>query len=377
MIFDPNIMQTSDAKQVHESSYKFLERSAWNRCKLARAIITTWADAMEPDSEFISKIKSKNDKQHHAAIFELTVFAFLKKAGYEVVKHPLLKKATTPDFMAVIDNLSVYFECTLSGNSFESSEEEKRKGAVEDIIRQIHYYPYFINLDFKKLSVTSVSSRKLKKFIDQVKELSDGFENEELFHRRFLYQENEWEIEVSLLRKSHNGIKTSLGYIGQDAKVIDSKKAIISALNDKRPSKYGIDDKPYVICICNNDMFFHTDEMSSVLFGIDNGTYIDLSYAGSGGFFYHNKAVNTSVSAVLLFKGTDILTIGSAEWSIWHNPFAKCPLKLDCLPVEEYFFYIKNNRLYKKEADKNPNIFDLLEIDEVAYNTNPKDNDDS
>src|SRR5690606_37918026 len=125
------------------------------------------------------------------------------------------------------------------------------------------------------------------------------------------------------------------------------------------------------------DMFFHTDEMSSVLFGIDNGTYIDLSYAGSGGFFYHNKAVNTSVSAIFLFKGTDILTIGSAEWSIWHNPFAKCPLKLDCLPVEEYFFYIKNNRLYKKEADKNPNIFDLLEIDEVAYNTNPKDNDDS
>ncbi|MBL4675862.1 MAG: hypothetical protein JKY70_06615 [Mucilaginibacter sp.] len=377
MIFNSDTVLTSEAKQVNESSFKFLERSAWNRCRLAREIITAWAEAMSPDADFISQIKSKNDKQHNAAIFELIVFTFLKKIGLEVVKHPSLKKGATPDFMSIVEKVAVYFECTLSGNSFESSEENRRKGAVEDIIRQIHYCPYFINLDFKQLSVTSISSNKLKKFIDRVKELSDGFENEQLFHRRFLYQENEWKIEISLLRKSKDGIKTSLGYISQDAKVIDNKKAIITALNDKRPSKYGIGENPYVICLCNNDMFFHTEEMYSVLFGTDSGPYIDLSYPGRGGFFHHNKPVNTSVSAIFLFKGTDILTVGSSEWSIWHNPFAKCPLNLYQFPVSEYYFYLENNKLHKKEALKNSNIFDLLEIDEVTYNTNPIDNNDS
>jgi hypothetical protein len=377
MIFNPNAVLSSEAKQVQESSFNFLERSAWNRCRIVREIITTWANEVLPDNEFISKLKSKNDKQHSAAIFELTVFTFLRKMGFAVQKHPPVSKATTPDFLTVINDEPVYFECTLSGNSFESSEEERRKQAVEDVIRKIHYYPYFINLDFKRLSTVSVSSKKLKKFIEHVKDASAGFENEELFHRRFLYKENDWKIEISLLRKSHDGIKTSLGYVSQPAKMIDSKKGIITALNDKRPSKYGIDDKPYVICICINDMFFHTEEMYSILFGTDNGTYIDLSYQGNSGFFHHNKPVNTSVSAVFAFKNTDIISIGMAEWSIWHNPFAKRPLKSGTFPVNEYYQQIENDRLQKKEELKKFNIFDLLDIDEVAYNTNPKDNDDS
>ena len=117
--------------------------------------------------------------------------------------------------------------------------------------------------------------------------------------------------------------------------------------------------------------------MYSVLFGTDSGTYINLSYPGNRGFFYHNKPVNTSVSAIFLFKSTDILNIGSSEWSIWHNPFAKCPLDLNLFPISEYYFHIENDRLYKKDLHKSLNIFDLLEIDEVAYHTNPKDNDDS
>jgi len=378
MIFDPNIVLTSDAKQVHESSFKFLERSAWNRCKLARNVISIWAKDMLTDSEFISQIKSKNDKQHYAAVFELIVYTFLKKLGLEVNKHPVLLKSTTPDFTAESNLLTTtYFECTLSGNSFDTLEEERRKGAVEDIIRQIHFYPYFINLDFKHLSKISVSAKKLKIFIDQVKKVSEGIENEQLFHLRYLYKENDWEIEISLLRKSTDNIKTSLGFISQDAKVIDSKKAIISALNDKRPSKYGINDTQYVICICNNDMFFHTDDMYSILFGTDNGSYINLSYPGNSGFFYHNKPVNTSVSAVMLFKNTDILTLGNGEWSLWHNPFAKNPLVLEHFPVNEYYFLLDNNKLLKNKILKNTSVFNLLDINELTYNTNPKDNDES
>lgn len=378
MIFDLNIVLTSDAKQVHESSFKFLERSAWNRCRLARNIISMWAEEIVSDNEFVSQIKSKNDKQHYAAVFELIVYTFLKKLGLKVSKHPVLLKSTTPDFTAESNLLTAtYFECTLSGNSFDTIEEERRKEAVENIIRQIHFYPYFINLDFKQLSKTSVSAKKLKRFIDQVKEVSEGIENEQLFHLRYLYKENDWEIEISLLRKSTSDIKTSLGYISQDARIIDSKKAIISALNDKRPSKYGINDAPYVICICNNDIFFHTDEMYSILFGTDSGSHINFSYPGNSGFFYHNKLVNTSVSAVLLFKNTDILTLSNAEWSLWHNPFAKNPLALEHFPVDEYYFRLDNNKLHKNKSIKKPSIFNLLEIDELTYNTNPKDNDDS
>ncbi len=373
MIFNSDITFSNEAKQVQETSYKFLERSSWNRCKLARTLISMWMKDLTDDLEFISQIRSKSDKQHDAAIFELIVYTFLSKQGLTVDKHPILSKATTPDFIAKSDTVALMLlECTLSSNSFDSTEEERRKEAVEDIIRQIHYYPYFINLGFKRISKISVTPKKLKRFIEQIRISSEGFENEQLFHRKFLYKENEWEIEISLLKKSNNEIKTSLGAVFQDAKIIDSKKAILTALNDKRPSKYGISDTPYVICICVNDMFFHTNEMYSVLFGNDCGTHINLTFPGSSGFLYHNKPVNTSVSAVILFKNTDILTLGSAEWSVWHNPFAKNPLELKSLPIDEYHFTIEGNRLLKRVINKNANVFELLHVDELAYNTDPK-----
>ncbi|WP_374949343.1 hypothetical protein [Mucilaginibacter sp.] len=377
MVFDTDVVLTADAKQVQETSFKFLERSSWNRCAMVRGLVSSWLAEMDYDAEFISQIKSKNDKQHYAALFELVVYNFLKRQGFGVSKHPELLKSTTPDFSMKVDTEGYFLECTLSGNSFETIEEERRKGAVEDIIRQIHYYPYFINLDFKSIAKTSVSARKIRKFIDLVKDNSEGFSNEELFYRRYLYEDGGWKIEISLLRKSHDGIKTSLGVIENDAKVIDSKKAILSALNDKKPSKYGITDAPYIICICNNDMFFKEDEMYSVLFGTDNGTYINLSYPESSGFFYHRSPINTTVSAILFFKNTDVLTLGGAKWSVWHNPFAKNPIAYSLFPVDEYYFEIIGENLIKKQIIKEANVFSLLDIDEIRYNTDPKSTDES
>ena len=378
MIFSSDITFSNEAKQVQETSYEFLERSSWNRCKFARDLISMWMDDMTDNKEFISQIKSKKDKQHYAAVFELIVYTFLKKQGWMVDKHPILSKATTPDFTAKSDKVdSILLECTLSSNSFDSTDDARRKEAVEDIIRQLYYYPYFINLGFKRVSKISVTPKKIKRFIEQIRVSSEGFENEQLFHRRFLYKENEWEIEISLLKKSNNEIKTSLGAVFQDAKIIDTKKTILTALNDKRPSRYGISKTPYIICICVNDMFFHTDEMYNILFGNDCGAHINLTFAGNSGFLYHNKPVNTSVSAVIVFKNTDILTLGGAEWSIWHNPFAKYPLELNSLPIDEYYFVKEDNKLRKKVIHKNANVFELLHIDELSYNTDPKGTDES
>jgi len=61
MIFNPNVVFSSEAKQVQESSFNFLERSTWNRFRIVRDTVTDWANEMLPDNEFISKIKSKND----------------------------------------------------------------------------------------------------------------------------------------------------------------------------------------------------------------------------------------------------------------------------------------------------------------------------
>lgn len=377
-VFNPEIDFTSDPKQVRESSFQFLERSSWNRCAFIRDLITMWLGEIETDAEFESQIKSKIDKQHDGALFELIVNIFLKRLSFQVEKHPRLTKNKTPDFTAEdMYGGKYFFECTLSENSFENMVEERRKEAVEDIIRGIHYYPYFINLRFKHTGTTSVSAKKLKNFIEQVRAVSEGYSNEQLFHRRFLFEDGDWKIEISLLRKTNQSIKTSLGMVGQDAKIIDGKKVILSALNDKRPSKYGIEDTPYVICICNNDAFFQEEDMYSVLFGNDGSEYINVNYPGNTGFYFHNGPINTSVSAVILFKNTDLMVLNQAKWSVWHNPYAKFPLATNHLPIREYSLLPEENRLRKVVIEKDFNIFSALGIDEDAYNQDPKGSDES
>lgn len=378
MIFNPEIDLSPDAKRVRESSFQFLERSSWNRCAIVRELINSWLKEIDIDLEFISQIKSKSDKQHDAALFELIVHKFLKQMGLGVSKHPELLKNTTPDFTAesLMGNKYI-LECTLSGNSFENFGEEKRKEAVEDIIRGIHYYPYFINLSFKSTGGNSVSAKKLKKFIEQIRGVSEGYSNEELFFRRFLFEDGDWRIKISLLRKTNESIKTSLGMVGQDAKMIDGKKAILTALNDKRPSKYGVAESPYIICICNNDPFFHEDDMYNVLFGTDGVEYLNLSYPAISGFFFHKAPVNTSVSGVILFKSTDFLTIDQAKWSLWHNPFAKKPISTGVFPIKEYMLLQEGTRLKKSIIEKDIDVFGLLGVNERIYKHNPKQTDES
>lgn len=377
-LFNPDAALSNESKFSYESSFRFLERSSWNRCTLMRTILEEWIIPMRDDAEFLSQIRSDKDKQYYAAIFELIVFIMLKKVGYNVAKHPELDRKTTPDFEAIdILEQKIFFECTLSGNSFETMDEERRKAAVEAIIRNIEYYPYFINIDFKQSSKASISKKALLNFIDKVKDASEGYSNEALFHRRYLFENNGWQLEVSLLRKSNLTIKVSLGAVGQDAKMIDGTKSILTALNDKKPSKYGIENQPYVICLCNNDMFFHQEDMHEVLFGTSNESFINLSYATKIGFFYYNNApINTSVSAIILFKSTDILILGSSKWSVWHNPFAKYPLATEQFPFDEFYYERDQQYLHKKSIIKEYSIFDLLSINEELYNTNPKGIDD-
>jgi hypothetical protein len=373
MLFKDYIRFDAAPLKSKESSFDFLERSSWRRCGLVREMLNDWIIPMLSDAEFISQIKSNNNKQHYAALFELLFFTLFKRQGFDVTKHPEVPRKTRPDFQVKNEaGFSAYMECTLSGSSFETLDEENRKAAVEEIIREIEYYPYYINLDFLTISKKSISKKALLNFIDAVKDKSEGIENEELFHIRHYFENNDWELEVSLIRKPDLSRKVSLGYISGKAKTIEHTKSIFNALNDKKPSKYGLTGSTYIICINNKDMFFKDEDMNEVLFGYD-GPKINLSYGSEKGFFHcDGKPINTSVSAVLLFKGMDILTLSNTRISLWHNPFAKFPVPLGTMSFDEYYYEKDGHYLTKNYTAKSFNIFETLLINEKSYTEDPK-----
>lgn len=368
MLFSSYTRDNLDHKRRKETAFEFLDRSAWNISQIVRQKVNEIASAYCPDDEFLKMFKSKSDKQHYSAVFELLVYALLTRSNLALTRHPKTKTGKRPDFQAEVEKTKLFIECTLAGHSFESLEEKNRKDTVEEIVDDLEYYPYWINLDFQTISEQSISKKKLLNFIDKVKDSSEAVPDEALFEKKYLYEDDGWNIEISLSRKTQPDIKRSLGFISDNAKTIDTSKPILTALQDKKGSRYGIETEPYIIFLNTNDLFTKENCFSEALFGQYGDSKIDRSYISQNGFYLaNNKPINRSVSAVVIFRNFDLFTLESSSIAIWHNPFAKNKLPNNLLPFDEYIYNTEGDYLEKNIIKKEKDIFQILDIDKEKY----------
>lgn len=368
MLFSSYIRDNFDHKKRKETAFEFLDRSAWKISELVRQKVNELASAYELDDEFVKMFKSKSDKQHYSAAFELLTYSIFNRSNFSLVRHPETSTGKKPDFRATLNDFKTFLECTLAGHSFDSLADKNRKDTIEEIVDDIEYFPYWINLDFRTISEQSVSKRKLLNFIEKVKELSKGIPNEQLFKNRYLFEDNGWAVEISMLRKTSPDIKRSLGFISGDSKAIDTSKPILTALQDKKASRYGIEVEPYVICLNTSDLFTKENCFAEALFGQYGDTEIDLSHITQSGFFLASgKPINTSVSAVIIFRNFDLYTLDSSSIAVWHNPYAKNKIEANLLPFDEYIYEVDGSLLKKKTIKKEKTIFEILGIDKEKY----------
>jgi hypothetical protein len=374
MLFDDSKRTDDTIINPNESTFQFIDRSSWRRCTLVRELLNKWCLPLEHDTEFISQLTSNDNKKHHAAVFELIIQILLNNVGFHAEKHPPGPRKTSPDFkISTKEDFSAYLECTLSGNSFENLEIENRKEAVENIIRSIEYFPYFVNVDFKTISDRSISKKALLNFINTLAPISDSYSDEYLFSIKHPFENNGWKLEIGLMRKSDPTIKISLGMLNAGVKAIDHVRPSLNALNDKKPAKYGISSIPYIIALGNNDMFLKEEEFNELLFGYNAPERINPTYGKGGFYFDRHKPHNTSVSAALFCKNVNLLTLENARFSLWHNPFAKHPVTLNLFPCDEYYYIKDGHILTKKELKKEFDLFSLLDIDKTEYLREPKE----
>lgn len=368
LLFTKGTRTDFSPKRDRETNYDFLDRSSWKFCNFIRLTLERFGIEYGIDQNFLGDFKAKSDKQSNSAIFELLVYTIFKNCSYYLERHPETSTGKRPDFKVELENLSFFLECTLSAASFETLEETNRMNRVIAIVDGIEYFPYWINLHFGTVSTESISKKQFVKFIGEIKSICDKLTQTECTNKKFLYNGQGWDIEISLFKKTRPDIKRSLGITGGNAKAIDTVKPILSALRDKKGSRYGISDTPYVICINTDDAFAKDNCLSTALFGdeSDKINYKD-HYLEESFFILNGSPINTSVSAVIFFKRFDIFTLENSEISVWHNPFAQNPLFKNILPFDEYYFILKQSTIEKKILKKDLDVFKLLGISKDDY----------
>lgn len=353
-------------KAYTQSQHEFLDQSAWPLCAIIRNFINEWTGKLSADRAFISRLTSKNDKQHLAAIFELLIFGLFKGAGLHIVPNPVMPSTKTPDFILWERPKDVLLECTLTSNALESVDENRQKGGVLQIIEDLQAFPFYVNIAFSKLSPHSISKRDFLKFLHTAR-AENGHLTPSQQSADYCYCGQGWGLVITLTKKPHDAHTRALGYCSCGAKTVDNNRVLMTALNGKKASRYKIDGRPYIICVSVDDITAGEEEFSNVLFGPNYGPTVRISEKSNGFFLWEGQPQNTSVSAVLFCERFTVFGLLGCAISLWHNPYATNKLFVGQFPFKEIIYREDGSILHRSVTEKKPNIIELLNIDEEKY----------
>ncbi len=368
MLFTQGKRDNYESQYGSIPNYLYWDQSARPLAELMRSYVENWAADFEMDAEFISKFCSKRNDHHEAALFELTAHAALRGAGLSVVKLPRAENKM-PDFRVSAKEIDLEFfiECTLSADSFNTTVDDAKKNEVLEVIEGLDYFPYFVNVEFVEMSNQSISKTKLKAKIEELRLTCDKYSADDLRDLEFCFENNNWQIQLSLARKNGR-VKRSLGYHTDQFKMIDPVTKLTNALSGKKASRYQLGSAPYVIMVNTYDGFAKELDFSTALFGIGTGS-AQVLYPFNTHSFFMTKGlpVNTMVSAVAFCRNFHVFGLSACKIEVWHNPFAANPLLPGLLPFDEYVFSVVGNVLERKHHQKQNDAFELLGVSREHY----------
>jgi hypothetical protein len=332
-------------KQNGESDYAFLNRSA--RIEIARVryfVEQLWADyPAEEQEELESRIQSGSDQHFRSATFELILWAFLVRSGFDVQIHPELpgKRGKRPDFLiSKQDDRLGYVEAVLASElGGDSPEEAKRKGVALDILAGVEHSDFFVDVQSTGHTRTQPSGRRLKasvlnwlQHIDHddalVKMEAGEYELLPVHH----WKHDAWKIRFRAIPKRKRGAPGRLvAAITGGVRSINMWQPLRNAVTNKG-NKYGKLDLPLVIAV--NVDAFNVEEIDilQALYGQEEIVY----YHATGETKYERKPNGawtspsgpryTRIGGVWVFNNLSPYTVAVRNQRIYLNPWTDKPV---------------------------------------------------
>ncbi|MET3606975.1 hypothetical protein ABIC74_000817 [Mucilaginibacter rubeus] len=295
--------------------YTFLNTSAIPEAVEARVRIDSWSEGFPINDEFLKRFRSKNNKQHAAAFFELFIFHYFKSNGFAIQCIERDKKPT-PDFMVEINGENVFIECTCSSNSGIDEIIDKLQSTILDSFKKIDKRKHFINIDWLVSSNISPSLKRIRHLIRE-------YICEESRSPALIIDDAGWKIKITLLPAS-NDVSRGVGILRSPVQMPTPHLNVLTALNDKRPSKYQL-SSPYIIALYSEDMFLNYLDMELALF--DRARFQDKLPVKRGKdkafFIAKQHLTNSSVSAVLLVQRLTPYSSETPKMKLFNHPEPK------------------------------------------------------
>lgn len=326
-LFDDFERTATDRDGFQVESYTFLNSSAVPEAIKASQKITDWSEGFTLTNEFLRRFRSKTNKQHIAALFELFIFYYFKSQGFMIEAVPIGAKPT-PDFKIELKGQTIYIECTCSSKSGIEESIETLQNVILDSFKSIDKQQHFINIEWLQSNFKNPSLKRIRHYIRE-------FINSPNRPPFLLIDDTGWRIKITLMPASP-AIKRGVGLMTHPVGIVTPEANVLTALNDKRPARYQL-ESPYIIALYSEDMFLDYLDMDLALH--DGARFLDKLplKRGRGTAFYiaHTHLINFSVSAVLLVQRLVPYFDDLPRMMLFNHPEPKYPLKNEYFPMAQ------------------------------------------
>ncbi len=359
----------------NEKTYNYYDRSARKDIGNVRELLESWFENL-PNNEK-NETKERFKKDFDSVFYELFLYNFFLKLGFEIIIHPIIKNIKKrPDFLIKKDNLEIYVEAKISEakSEVEKSFDNLLRRFYDKInkIKSDHFIFHIEELTIKTTNQPSTKELKAK-ILEKLATLNHNTELEKAKIKNFdnfqkiNYENNEINISITFLPVNVLAIgntRRSVGITPIETFIGGAEEAIRESIR-KKSKRYGKLDKPYLICV--NALSIK----SSSLHDIDSAIWGSLAISFStnpentngkfirnaDGIFYNNRAKRIrNVSGVMVNRIFPNNIPNSKYW-IFAHPFSENPLDFKRFGLP--YCYIKESQVINKDCQDLGDIFEL------------------
>jgi hypothetical protein len=352
-LFDDIVRTSTKKKRFSEPDYTYLNESARPQQEHIRTLLEQWfadfarMNQTDPLTQYQNKLRnvctefrSEETRKHWGAFFEIYCHELLRTQGYRVEVEPTrgMTKGKPVDFLTYREESPLfYLEATIS---IGDKAKDKSRVWLDNLCDSLDNLESF---NFRlELVVINIPHKSSDEMLIQMKE--------QRLHSLLLsdFDEDEFKVKVYLRpvsperrQTATNGILASIAYPAEWS-YYSELKPLFTTLEDKRPSKYGDLDLPYIIAV---------DAVNTMSPENVSDTLINQRY-----FKKYPK-----VSAILLANELIPRAIPRNTPVLWHNPYATYPLDHSALSVSQRIWDTRTSQWSFIEGKTGAEIFHLDE----------------
>jgi hypothetical protein len=353
-LFEDKERTRTEPKAPGEDDFTFYDSCVRPGYDDYRARLNEWLAEMPEvaQRDLIARFRKNESLEYQRALAELTVHAALKRQGYTVEVHPVIKGTDRkPDFLIkdAEGKKVAYVEATTFGPAQELIGKQKRVADVYNGVDKVRMpVGCRLGLDVVKHGRKTPSLKTLRRKIEAWVQTAGNINPNDPPAK--IFEIDDWKIEIVLFggfKKDvipTHAIATAMG----EGRIVKAETEIREALSDKG-KRYGKLEAPYVVVVadCKDELVGgerNSEALIDAAFGtvvtqsrvLENGKHEFGDVRLSDGYWGTAAAPkHQNVSSVVLLPKPHLWDLREDRWQPLHlrNPWAETPVPDELLPL--------------------------------------------